>query len=326
MTLHADIRALLAALLLAATATGPGWAESYPSRTVHLIVAYSPGGTGDTVARLISDKLAIALGQSVVVENRAGASGAIGARSVAGAAPDGYTLLVGQTGEIAINQHWLKDLGYDPDKDLQPIALTAVVPLALVVPNQAPYSTMAEFLKALRSGPSLTFASAGVGTPGYFAGELLRQKLDRNLAHVPYKGAGPALNDLLGGHVDMYFPGFPAVMPHVKGGTLKLLAVSSAQRSGAAPDTPTIAESAGIKDFDFTLWVGIFAPRGTPKEIIDRLNGEINKIIASPDTKAKLIEAGADSTPLTVDQVASFVRSESEKYVRIIKETGMKAE
>lgn len=318
------VLAALAALCLAAPAP-PANAQNYPTQTVRLIVAYSAGGTGDVVARIIADRLAIALGQSVVVENRAGASGAIGARSVAGAAADGYTLLVGQTGEVAINQHLVKNLGYDPDKDLQPIALAAVVPLALVVPAKAPYSTMAEMLKAL-PGAKLSFASAGAGTPGYFAGELLKAKTKSNLTHVPYKGAGPALNDLVGGHVDMYFPGMPAVMPHLKSGLLKVLAVSSAKRSAIAPDVPAVAETAGFKDFDFTLWQGFFAPQGTPKEIGARLNAEINKILAQPDTRQKLVDAGAEVTPMSQDQFAAFVKTESSKYLQIIKATGLKFE
>jgi tripartite-type tricarboxylate transporter receptor subunit TctC len=212
---------------------GQGWSQTYPTRTIQVIVAYAAGGTGDIVARSVADKLGATLGQSVVVENRAGASGAIGAHSVAAAVPDGYTLLVGQTGEMAVNQHWLKGLNYDPDKDLVPIALAAVVPLALVVPSKAPYSTMPEFMAALKARPKMTFASAGIGTPGHFAGELLKLQFDENLTHVPYKGAGPALNDLIGNHVDFYFPGFPAAAPHVKAGTLKILALSSAARGRA---------------------------------------------------------------------------------------------
>src|ERR1044071_8274029 len=220
------LMALMAIATIAVSAS-PGWSQSYPSRPIQVIVAYAAGGTGDIVARSISDKLGAALGQSVVVENRAGASGSIGAHSVATAAPDGYTLLVGQTGEIAVNQHWLKGLIYDPDKDLVPIALAAVVPLALVVPAKAPYSNLPEFLTALKAKPKMTFASAGIGTPGHFAGELLKLQFDENLTHVPYKGAGPALNDVIGNHVDFYFPGFPAAAPHVKGGNLKMLALSS---------------------------------------------------------------------------------------------------
>jgi tripartite-type tricarboxylate transporter receptor subunit TctC len=309
---------------LASTAL-PAFSQSYPSGPVHLIVAYAAGGTGDVVARTVAPKLSIALGQNVIVENRAGASGAIGARSVVAAPPDGLTLLVGQTAEVAINQHWLKGINYDPDKDLLPVALLAVVPLALVVPAQAPYSTMPEFLAALKTA-KLTFASAGTGTPGHFAGEFLKAKTKANLTHVPYKGAGPALNDLLGNHVDMYFPGTPAALPLVKSKLVKMLAVSSAKRSGIAPDVPTVAETAGFKDFDFTLWAGVFAPRGTPPEIIAKLNDEINKVLNDPDTKKKLVDAGAEVDPMTVAQFRGFVDGESAKYDRIIKETGVTAD
>jgi tripartite-type tricarboxylate transporter receptor subunit TctC len=239
------------------------------------------------------------------------------------AAPDGYTLLVGQTGEIAVNQHWLKGLNYDPDKDLVPIALAAVVPLALVVPSKAPYSTLLEFLAALKAKPKMTFASAGIGTPGHFAGELLKLEFDENLTHVPYKGAGPALNDLIGNHVDFYFPGFPAAAPHVKGGNLKILAISAGKRSPAAPDVPTVAEVTGNKDYDFTLWAGFFAPRGTPQPVIDRLNKEINKVVEDPEVKARLEAAGAVVTPMTVTQFKDFVQNESAKYLRVIKQTGV---
>ena len=304
----------------------PASAQTYPSKPVHLIVAYAPGGTGDVVARVIADKLSGALGQSVVVENRAGASGAIGATSVANAAPDGHTLLVGQTGEIVVNQYWMKGLTYDP-KSLMPVALATVVPLALTVPGKTPYATMAEMFKAMQtSGKQFSFASAGTGTPGHFAGEYLSAKMPGKLVHVPYKGAGPALNDIIGGHVDMYFPGFPPVMPMMKAGTVKVLAVSSAQRSEAAPEIPTVAEATGFADFDFTLWQGFFAPRGTPADVIAKLNGEINKILRDPEVRKKLVEAGANVMPQTTEQFAAFVQAESAKYERIIRETGVKPE
>ncbi|MFZ0846103.1 MAG: tripartite tricarboxylate transporter substrate binding protein [Pseudolabrys sp.] len=314
--------ALMGAL---AALAAPAVAQTYPSSPVHLIVAYSAGGTGDVVARIVAPKLSIALNQSVIVENRAGASGAIGAHSVATAAPDGLTLLVGQTAEVAINQHWLKNISYDPDKDLMPVALLAVVPLALVVPAKAPYSTMPELLTALKTA-KLTFASAGIGTPGHFAGEFLKAKTKADLTHVPYKGAGPALSDLIGNHVDLYFPGTPAAMPMVKSGLVKMLAVSSAKRSSIAPNVPTIAETTGMKDFDFTLWAGIFAPRGTPQQIIAKLNTEINKVLNDPETRKKLEDAGAEVDAMTVAQFRAFVDAESNKYVRIIKETGVTAE
>ena len=313
------------ALALFAAALGAAPALAQAPQTTRLIVAYAAGGTGDVVARILSDRLAAALGQNVVVENRAGASGAIASRGVAAAPPDGHTLLVGQTGEIAINQHFMKDPGYNADKDLQPVAFAGIVPLALVVPASAPYSTMTEFVKALPTA-KLTFASAGAGTPGYFAGEVLKAKIPAILTHVPYKGAAPALNDLIGGHVDLYFPGMPAVIPHLKSGLLKVLAVSSAQRSPIAPDVPTVAEASPLKDFDFTLWVGFFAPAHTPSDVVARLNDAINAALVAPDIKEKLVEAGADVNPLPVDRFTSFVRAESSKYQRIISELGVTAD
>jgi len=318
------LRVLTVAAVLGAAM--PALADGYPTRPIHMIVAYSAGGTGDVVARLLSDKLGQALGQSIVVENRDGASGAIGTRVVTTAAADGYTLLMGQTGEIAINQHFLKNPGYDPDKDLQPVALCSVVPLAMVVPPTAPYSTMAEFLDAVKSGKAITFASAGIGTPGAFAGELLKLRTHGNMTHVPYKGAGPALNDILGGHVDMYFPGFPAAAPMMKARTLKVLAVSSATRAPAAPEVPTVAEITGIKNFDFTLWAGVFAPHGTPKDVVVRLNSEINKILAMPEMQKRFAELGAEIRIMSIDEVSAFVHAESTKYVDIIKQTGTKPE
>ena len=304
----------------------PASAQTFPSKPVHLIVAYAPGGTGDVVARVIAEKLSAALGQSVVVENRAGASGAIGATSVVNAAPDGHTLLVGQTGEIVVNQYWMKGLTYDP-KNLMPVALATVVPLALTVPGKTPYASMADMFKAMQtSGKQFSFASAGTGTPGHFAGEYLSAKMPGKLVHVPYKGAGPALNDIIGGHVDMYFPGFPPVMPMMKAGTVKVLAVSSSQRSEAAPDIPTVAEATGFADFDFTLWQGFFAPRGTPADVIAKLNGEINKILRDPEVRQKLVDAGANVMPLSTGEFAAFVQAESAKYERIIRETGVKPE
>jgi len=317
------VRAIVAALC--GLAVLPAQAETFPSRAIKLVVPYAAGGTGDIVARAVADRLASALGQSVVVENRAGATGAIGTQSVAAAAADGHTLLVGQTGEIAINPHWNKNIGYDPDKDLVPVALATVVPLALVVPGKASYGTMGEMLQAARER-SLSFASAGTATPGHFAGEVLRVKTKSRMTHVPYKGAAPALNDLLGGHVDLFFSGFPAALPHVKAGNLKLIAVSSGRRSGVAPDVPTVAEAAAIPGYDISLWQGFFAPRGTPREVVARLNQEINKILDESDVKQKLLEAGADVTPISVDQFATFVKAEIGKYQDIIQEIGLKPE
>jgi tripartite-type tricarboxylate transporter receptor subunit TctC len=319
------IRLYLVAAALVAVML-PASAQTYPNRTIHIVVAYAPGGTGDIVARLIAVPLAEALGQSIVIENRAGATGAIGTQAVASAQPDGHTLLMGQTGEIAINQHWIKGLTYNAEKDLTPVALASVVPLALVVPAKAPYSTMSELAKASTEKKPLTFASAGTGTPGHFAGEFLKLRTKANLTHVPYKGAGPALNDLLGGHVDMYFPGFPAATPLLKAGTVKLLAVSSGKRASGARDIPTVAEAINDPNFDLTLWQGFFAPAGTPPAIVSRLNGEINTILASPSMQAKLRDAGADVRLGSSAQFGAFAKAESEKYLQIIKDSGVKPE
>jgi tripartite-type tricarboxylate transporter receptor subunit TctC len=320
--------ALTAAALLMGmvAAVLPAWPQSYPNRPIHLIVNFAPGGTGDIVARLVGNKLSIDLGQSVIVENRPGAGGTLGARDVVNATPDGYTLTVAQTPEIAINPYFMKDAGYDSRKDLQPIALAGVVPLALVVPSSAPYSTMADFVKFQRSGQPGTFASAGVGTPGHLAGEYLKLKLNNKLTHVPYKGAGPALNDVVGNHVDFYFPGFPAAMPLTQGGKVKLLAVSSGTRAPAAPDIPTVAEATGIANFDFTLWVGFFAPRGTPPELAARLNTEINKILMEPEIKLRLENDGAQVSALSIPQFTAFVQREIDKYQGIIKAADIKSE
>jgi tripartite-type tricarboxylate transporter receptor subunit TctC len=318
--------AALIAIGLAVTAV-PARPNDFPSRPIHLIVNFAPGGTGDIVARLVGAKLSAALGQSVVVENRPGAGGTLGARDIVNAEPDGYTLTVAQTPEIAINPFFMKDAGYDPRKDMQPIALAGIVPLALVVPGNAPYATMAEFVKFLRTTEQpMTFASAGVGTPGHLAGELMKLKLNNRLTHVPYKGAGPALNDVVGGHVDFYFPGFPAAMPLMQAGKVKLLAVSSAKRSSAAPDIPTVAEATGIANFDFTLWVGFFGPRALPADVIQRLNAEINKTLLDPDIKSRLQNDGMEVSALSTGEFAAFVGREIEKYQAIIKAADIKPE
>lgn len=321
-------RSVAAASIVAGLAltTSPAWPQAYPSRPIHLIVNFPPGGTGDILGRIIGNQLGIELNQSVVVENRSGAGGTIGARDVVNATPDGYTLTVGQTPEIVINPYFMKDVGYDSLKDLQLIALAGVVPLALVVPAKSPYSTVAEWVTALRAGQSLTFASAGIGTPGHLGGELLKLKLDSKLVHVPYKGAGPALNDVVGGQVDFYFPGYPGAAPLMQSGRVKLLAVSTAKRSPLAPNVPTVAEATGLANFDFGLWAGFFGPRALPKDIATRLNAAINKIILEPDIKARLEQNGAAVSALSIDQFSEFVRDEVARYKAIIKEGDLKPE
>jgi tripartite-type tricarboxylate transporter receptor subunit TctC len=323
------ISSVIAAATIAAVLMGaapPAWAQAYPNRPIHLIVNFAPGGAGDILGRIIGNQLAIELHQSVVVENHAGAGGTIGARDVVNAAPDGYTLSVAQTPEIAINPYFMKDVGYDPLKDLQPLALAGVMPLALAVPAKSPYATVAQWVAALRAGTPMTFASAGVGTPGHLAGEMLKLKLDNKLIHVPYKGAGPALNDVAAGNVDFYFPAYPSAVPLAQGGKIRLLAVSTAKRSTVSPDLPTVAEATGIANFDFPLWVGFFGPRGLPVDIAQKLNGAINKIILEPAINARLKAIGPEISALSIDQFSAFVRTDIAKYREIIKEGNLKPE
>ena len=316
---RAKLRVVLT-LLLAAVAT-PVWAQPYPSRPVQLVVGYAQGGTGDFVARLLAQKLTTALGQPVSVENRPGASGTAAAQSVARAAPDGYTLLVGQPGEVSINPLLVKDLGYDPARDLQPVALAALSPLALVVQSTAPYSTVGEMTAASLSSPrGLTFASPGPGTPGHVAVELLRARTKSRLNHVPFEGGGPALDALLAGQVDMYFAVLPTAMPDVSAGKLKILAVSSAKRALAVPNVPTVAEQTGIRGFDLTNWVGVLAPRGTPADVVARLNREINQVLAQPEVRERLVGDGAELAPMSMEQFADFVRSETGRNAELLRE------
>src|SRR4051812_39111629 len=310
--------AVAAAMVLTTAPTS--LAQTYPSRPVQLVVGYAQGGTGDFIARLMAEKLTTALGQPVNVENRPGASGAAAAQSVARAARDGYTLLVGQPGEVSINP-MLTKVGYDPARDLQPVALAALSPLALVVQSTAPYATVGEMTAASLSSPrGLSFASPGPGTPGHVAVELLRARTKSRLNHVPFEGGGPALDALMDGRVDMYFAVLPSAMPHVTSGKLKILGVSSTKRSQVVPNVPTVAEQTGIQGFDLTNWVGVFAPRGTPTDVVVWLNREINQVLAQPDVVEQLVRHGAEATPMSVDQFAAFLKSESSKYEGLLRD------
>jgi len=309
----------ISAALLAASA--PGRAQSYPSRAVQLVVGYAQGGTGDIIARAIADKLAQALGQPVTIENRPGASGAVAAQSVARATPDGYTLLIGQPAEIVINPNLVRDVGYNPERDFQPIALVAVVPSVLVVQSSAPYNSVQDLLRAARESPrGLVFASGGPGTPPHLAGEMLRVASEGKMSHVAYEGAGPALEALVAGRADFAFPAFSTAVPQVKSGKLKMLAVSSARRVIAAPNVPTI-EEAGVGPFDLTVWVGVFAPHGTPEPIITRLNREINEIVSQPDVREMFVRDGVDVMPMSAGQFESFLQKENTKYKAMLETT-----
>jgi tripartite-type tricarboxylate transporter receptor subunit TctC len=297
------------ATVLAAIAS-PGMAQTSLAGPVTLVVARAPGGLGEVAARAISDKLAKAVGQPVEIDFRPGASGSVGAQSVASAAPDGRTLLLGQTAEIVIEPYLIKD--FNPT--LEPIALVAIAPLALVTRAAAPYSSVREFLQAApSSGRELSFASAGRYTPGYFAAELLRSRTGARFRHVPFDGGGPALNALVDGRADFFFATLPSAIPLIRAGKLKALAVSSGKRAPALPDVPTLEES-GIRRFDVTLWAGVFAPRGASTDIVSRLNRDINQILGQPDVRDGLVQDGAIIMPVSADQFRDFIRDERGKY------------
>lgn len=239
-------------------------ADAYPAKPVTIIVPYAPGGQGDVFARILAERLGTEFKQTFIVENRPGASGAVGSRIVLRAPADGYTLLLGQTGEIAVNPYAMKSLGYDPLREFAPVILVGDSPLVLVVPEKSPHADLAALIAAARAKPdAIAYASSGTATPGHLAAAALALGTQTRMIHAPYKGAGQAMSDLLGGHVDCFFSSASAAMPHINSGRLRALAVSSRERLGILPKVPTISEAA-VPDFQFSLWGGIFAPAQTP--------------------------------------------------------------
>lgn len=309
----------------AATVTSLAWpaiqAATYPIRPVTVIVAYAPGGQGDVFARVVGERLSRSLGQPVVVENRPGASGALGARLVAAAPADGYTLLLGQTGEVAINGAAMRKPGYDSLKDFRAVALVGDAPLVLAVPAGAPFQTLADLLNAARAKPGdIAYASSGVATPGHLATAALVTATQVTMTHVPYKGAGQAIADLVGGQVQCFFASISSIMPHLQGGRLRALAVSSPSRVPALPDIPPVAQT--VPGFAFSLWGGFFAPRATPDDIVSRLNAEISRILAEPDLRRRFEAEGSAVAPASPAQVDVFIRDEIAKYARIVGDIG----
>jgi tripartite-type tricarboxylate transporter receptor subunit TctC len=312
----------LAAVAICADAT----AQAYPSHPIKIVTPYNPGGTADIMARIVAQKLTEAWGQPVIVENRAGAGGMIGADAVAKAAPDGYTLLAAYVTEIAIVPSLYPKAPYDPVRDLAPVALTALTPMILVMTPSIPAKSVREFAALAKASPGkYAYASAGPGSPAHLAGELLQRAAGIQLIHVPYKGGGQALTDTLAGHTALFFSSMPSAIPHIKAGRLRGLAVSTAQRSSAAPDVPTVAESGGF-EFDIGAWNGLFAPAGTPKPIIDKLNAEVARALTALEMKVKLASEGADTAPWPADQFRTFVHAEVAKFGKIIKDAGVKAD
>lgn len=316
-----------ATVLALCAVSGPVLAQAgYPSKPITIIVPYAPGGQGDVFARLVGERLGVRLKQPVVVDNRPGATGALGSRLAAKAGADGYTLLLGQTGEIAVNKSVVKTLGYDPVKDFMPVVLVGDAPLVLAAPASAPFNSIQELVQAARLKPaSIRYASSGTATPGHLAAAALAIGTKTNMTHIPYKGAGQAMTDLLGGHVDFFFSSASAVMGHIKSGKLKALAVSTPQRLPALPQVPTVAESE-VAGFSYSLWGGLFAPAGTPDAVVELLNREVNSILLEPAIRARLEADGSAVRPTTSAQFGEFVGKEIAKYEGLVKATGIQAE
>jgi tripartite-type tricarboxylate transporter receptor subunit TctC len=320
------MRALLALLLLnlahpAAAQSGP-----YPNRPVRIVVTVPPGGAADFIARTVGSKLSEALAQAVLVENRAGASGTIAADAVAKAAPDGYTLLQNSITTHGVAPLIFAKLPYDSFKDLAPITLLSQIPLIMVVNAEVPAGSVKDFVALARAKPgSLSFASSGAGGAPHLTGELFRSVTGADLVHVPYKGSGPAVTDLVAGRVQLMFDGAPSLLAHVKSGRLRMLAAASPQRNPLAPDVPTFAEL-GYPGIEVALWYGLMAPAGTPGAIVDRLNAELAKILALPDIRERFAAQGAAATPTTPEQFAQFMRREIARWEPVVKRAGVKAE
>jgi tripartite-type tricarboxylate transporter receptor subunit TctC len=318
-----SIRSLAAALLAwSAIVSGTAAAQDYPTKPVRMIVPFGPGTTTDIVARVVADGLSKTVAQPVIVENRAGAGGVIGTEAVAKSAPDGYTLAMGTVGTHAINVGLFRNLPYDPINDFVPVALVGYTPTLLVVPHSLPAKNVAELVALAKARPeAITFASAGNGTSGHLAGELLKARSGAAMLHVPYKEGAQALTDVIAGQVQFMFYHPAAVLPHIKSGKLRAIGVSSARRSAAAPEVPTIAEQ-GFGDFDLVAWFALYAPTRTPAAVIARLRDSATRVLASTEVTAKLAAQGVEQTAMGADELATFARTEAAKWADLVKRSG----
>ena len=320
-------RRLITTLAAAATLLAAGGAgAAYPERPVRLVVPFPAGGGADFMARALAQKLSAQLGQPVVLDHRAGAGGTIAAEVVAGAAPDGYTLVFGTVGTHAINVSLYAKLRYDPVKDFAPVSLTHLAPRVLVVHPSVPAKTVPELIALARAKPGeLTFGSAGSGGTNHLSGELFKSMAGIDLVHVPYKGSAPASVDLLGGRITLVFDSIVAWGDHIKTGKVRALGVTSLRRSAALPDVPTIAES-GLAGFDVANWLGVLAPAGTPKDAIARLNAEIRIAMADAEMQRQLVAVGIDPTYSTPEAFAELIRADIPKWAKVVRASGARAD
>lgn len=315
----------LIACLVAGWFTFGANAQSWPAKSVRIVVPFAPGGSTDIFARLLGERLSSTLGQPVVIDNRAGAAGNIGADAVARAAPDGYTLLMATTGVMAINQALYKNLTYDAARDLEPVAFVASITNVLIVAAESPLKSVADVLSTARQSPdNLSFASSGAGSSTHMSAELFKSMAGVKLLHVPYKGSGPALLDLIAGRVSLMFENMPGAVPHIKAGKVRALAQTGLKRTPALPEVPTVAE-AGVTGYESLSWSGIALPAGSPRDVLARLNRDINSILAQPEMRQKLAEQGAEAVGGTPDAFAQHVRRERDKWGAVVRDAGIVA-
>jgi tripartite-type tricarboxylate transporter receptor subunit TctC len=320
------VQIALAACLTFAALGGAHAQANYPNKPIRLIVPFPPGGGTDILSRLIANKLTETVGWQIVIDNRGGAGGNIGLQAAAQAAPDGYTMVMGQTSNLAINPSLYSKLPYDPVRDFIPVSLVSASPVALVVSQKSPYKTLGDFVAAAKAKPGqLTFGSPGSGTVAHLTGELFQRTAGIKFVHIPYKGAAQALPDLLGGRIDIYSGSLETAMPHMKAGTIRALAITSQQRASAAPDVPTVSES-GYKGFEATTWFGILVAKGTPEAIVNRLTAEITKVLQLPDVKQRMGATGGLPVKTGPKEFAALLKSDIQRWSRIVKESGAKVD
>ena len=322
---------LLAVIAFAVIALSPAQAQTWPAKAVRIVVPFPPGGTTDIVARSLGVELQRMWQHPVVIENRPGAGGNIGADLVAKSAPDGYTLLMGTVGTHAINAALFAQSGtkmpFDPAKDFVPITLAAGVPNVMVVNSKLPVNTVAEFIEYAKARPGqLNMASSGNGTSIHLSGELFKTVTGVYMVHFPYRGSAPAITDLIAGNMTVMFDNLPSALPHIKSGRLRALAVTSRTRSPALPNVPTIEEAAGLKGFDASSWFGLFAPAGTPRAIVDKVQADVAKALALPEVRERFLAQGADPGGNTPEQFAAFIRAETDKWTRVVKFSNAKVD
>ncbi len=320
------LRLLAAAALAALVPLAAFAADPYPSKQVRFVVPYPPGGPLDTVARLLAQKLTASMKEPIVVDNVPGAGGNIGAGTVARSSPDGYTILMGAVATHAINPALYPNIPYDAGKDFLAVTQVASTPNVLVVNPSLKAATMQEFIALAKSQPGkLNFGSGSTGSAGHLAGELFKTMAGVDMAHIPYKGAAAAMQDLIGGRIDLMFDNLASSLAQVRSGRVRALAVTTAKRSPLAPELPTIAES-GLAGFDINTWFGIFVPAGTPRPVVDRLHGEFTKALAAPDVREKMLALGAEPVGGTPEEFAAYVKAEAAKYARLVKASGAKVD